>query len=241
MDNCFYIYQHICPNGKVYIGQTGRLPEDRWCNGNGYRGSTIFYNAIKKYGWNNIKHIVLFENLSKEDADRIEIELIKKYQEQGICYNIREGGNGDIPHRFNNRKTSEETKRKQSLAHMGRKLSEEHKAKIRESCKGINLGRRHSIETRLKIGNRPYPCGKDNHMFGKHILDYQKDLISEANGIKHKITYIPTGEVYVGSINRCVEWINNYYKISKGQGYKFITNKVKRPEWLTTNFLIEKL
>ena len=241
MDNCFYIYQHICPNGKVYIGQTGRLPEERWCKGNGYRGSTLFYNAIKKYGWDNIKHIILFENLSKEDADRIEISLIKKYQEQGICYNIREGGNGDIPHKFNNRKISEDTRRKQSLAHTGRKLSEEHKAKIRASCKGKNLGKKHSEETRKKIANRYYPTGPANHSYGKPLSESQKQLISEANGFKHRIIHIESKAEFIGSIVKCCEWVNKYHKISKSQFHKYLTHKVKIPLWFANEFIFEKL
>lgn len=63
-------YKHTAPNGKVYIGITGVAPKRRWANGNGYRNQTLFYRAIKKYGWENINSEILFEGLNKEEAEK---------------------------------------------------------------------------------------------------------------------------------------------------------------------------
>ena len=35
-------------NDKKYVGITSKLPEKRWCNGNGYKTNGHFYNAILK-------------------------------------------------------------------------------------------------------------------------------------------------------------------------------------------------
>ena len=62
MDNNYTVYMHRNKyNNKVYIGITGRQPEIRWgSNGNGYWNNTHFYNAIKKYGWNDgFEHILM--------------------------------------------------------------------------------------------------------------------------------------------------------------------------------------
>ena len=53
-------------------------------------------NAIIKYGWDNFKKEVLYDNLTKKDADNLEIKLIKEYKDKGNCYNIADGGNGLI-------------------------------------------------------------------------------------------------------------------------------------------------
>lgn len=57
------------PNGKRYIGITCKRPKARWDKGRGYKKRNIpIYNAILKYGWENIEHIILFENLTEEEA-----------------------------------------------------------------------------------------------------------------------------------------------------------------------------
>lgn len=92
----YIVYCHTNKvNGKRYIGQTCRSLETR-CGSNGvhYKGSSHFWNAIQKYGWNNFEHEVLFENLSKESADRIEKMMIRilRTQNSDYGYNIQNGG-----------------------------------------------------------------------------------------------------------------------------------------------------
>ena len=85
--NDYTVYAHIVPNGKLYIGITHLKPEYRYGkNGNGYCGCTLFWRAIQKYGWDNIKHIIIFENLSKEIACLFEQFLINKYHTNDANY-----------------------------------------------------------------------------------------------------------------------------------------------------------
>lgn len=76
-DKRYYLYRHITPSGKVYIGITCQKPENRWNNGRGYFNAikTPFKSSIMKYGWENIKHEVLFSNLTKERAKNLEYEF----------------------------------------------------------------------------------------------------------------------------------------------------------------------
>ena len=86
---------HRCKaNQKVYIGITSQEPQRRWQNGKGYIGSTLFYNAILKYGWDGFEHIILFSGLTKEDAFEKEVELIALYKSNNreFGYNIAPGG-----------------------------------------------------------------------------------------------------------------------------------------------------
>jgi hypothetical protein len=125
----YYVYIHIFPNDKVYIGITQQKPLKRWNGGYGYKNQKIIYNAILKYGWNNIKHKILYENLTKEEAEQKEIELITKHNSTNrkYGYNISNGGNckGAL---------NEITKKKISIANKGKKRTEEQKEYIRRRC-----------------------------------------------------------------------------------------------------------
>lgn len=84
-------------NNKVYIGQTKQVLNNRWRNGEGYKGSIIFYNAIKKYGWDNFEHLILEDNLeTREDADKREKYWIQVFnsRDRRYGYNEKEGGQG---------------------------------------------------------------------------------------------------------------------------------------------------
>lgn len=64
----FCVYKHTFPNGKMYIGITSKTPNNRWENGTGYtkQHQPVMYYAIQKYGWNNVKHEILFTDLTEE-------------------------------------------------------------------------------------------------------------------------------------------------------------------------------
>ena len=68
---CVYIHTNKI-NNKVYIGITSQEPEIRWDYGFGYKKQTVFWNAIKKYGWNNFEHIIFIDGLSAKEARHIE-------------------------------------------------------------------------------------------------------------------------------------------------------------------------
>lgn len=86
----YCVYKHTFPNGKVYIGIAKGEPEKRWNDGHGYKTQRLMLNAIIKYGWDNIKHEVLYRNLNKEDAEKLEKKLIIELQSHkcDFGYNI---------------------------------------------------------------------------------------------------------------------------------------------------------
>lgn len=92
MELKFIVHEHVnLFNNKRYIGITSQIPEVRWQRGSGYRENTIFFRAIKKYGWDNFEHNILYEGLSNREALEIESTLIKKYKSLGVSYNISDG------------------------------------------------------------------------------------------------------------------------------------------------------
>lgn len=95
----------------MYVGITGNGAENRW--NKGYRHCVKMQHAIEKYGWNGFDHRVLVANLTKEEAEEIETNLIKDLmlQDDRYGYNIAPGG---YVHYM-----EEETKKKISLANLG--------------------------------------------------------------------------------------------------------------------------
>lgn len=188
----YCVYKHTNKiNGKVYIGQTCNKPERRWNKGQGYKGSTYFYLAILKYGWDNFEHEILFNCLTLEEANKLEKELIEEYNstDRKYGYNLRDGGlNG---------KMSESTKKILAEKATGRVFSEETRRKISESNKGKPgpmLGKKHSEESKRKIsegtrGEKNPNYGKRGElspMWGKHLSEETKNKIGDANrGKKH--------------------------------------------------------
>lgn len=191
----YTVYKHTTPSGKVYIGITCQKPYERWENGKGYKRNHYFYSAIKKYGWENIKHEILFSNLTKEEAEAKEIELISFYdsanKEKG--YNLRQGGSLTS--------FSEDVIEKMRLSHIGKKLPEEQKEKISKAMRGRkvskgNLGHKHTEETKYKM--RIARIGiKYSEETKKRISESKKGQNSGAKNHKARsVINIDTGEIF---------------------------------------------
>ena len=145
----FYVYVHVCPNGKRYVGATtASKPEYRWAKGRGYKHQ-LFEEAILKYGWDNIEHEV-FEVDSREEMYRKEIELISFYHTNDPEYGYNNSVGGEYGHlgcehsEETRKKMSEaqkkvhadpEYRKKMSESHKGKSFSEEAKKKMSEAAK----------------------------------------------------------------------------------------------------------
>lgn len=176
--DAYTIYMHKNKiNGKVYIGQTCKPLKIRWRkDGSGYKGCTKFYNAILKYGWDNFEHIILQVDLTQDEANRIEAELIKQYDATNdrYGYNIRPGGQ--------NHTLSQETKDKISKTKLAQcnHMSEKQKQRMREGYKGKGnpyYGRKHSEETRAKMRKNHANVKGGNNPQAKKVLCIETGII----------------------------------------------------------------
>ena len=204
------IYKHTNKiNGKTYIGQAKGRPELRWGRkGSNYKSSVLFYRAIQKYGWDNFCHEILFNDLTEDEANLLEIKLINEYNacDPKYGYNIREGGkNGSL---------SESTKEKLRIANTGKHLTDKTKHKISESMMGeLNhfYGKHHDEAAIQKMREaKSNMSGKNNPMYGKHHSEETKEKIRQKRlgshiSLEHKLKVsnpvkcLETGNIYISA------------------------------------------
>lgn len=160
----YKVYKHTFPNGKVYIGITCQTLDKRFLNGNGYKACPKMNAAILKYGWNNVEHEMLFDNLSKDEAEQKEIELIAFYNSIDNGYNIQHGGNTTGTHNI-------ETRMKISASNKGKaspRWTAERKQFYKEhfsGCNGTFYGKHHTEEVKREHSNfmKGNQYNKGNH------------------------------------------------------------------------------
>ena len=113
---------HTTPSNKKYIGITSRKPYKRWgSKGQYYVKSPYFYRAIKKYGWENIKHEILADNLTYQNAIELERYYIKFYQSNNPVYgyNMTEGGEGATGYKLSEEKRKQLSANRQGVNAVG--------------------------------------------------------------------------------------------------------------------------
>lgn len=170
------VYMHTSPSGKRYIGITSQEPpEKRWKNGYGYKSNGYFWNAINLYGWSSFKHDILFVNLTLNEANKKEVELITLYKsdQREFGYNIAPGGDASNG-------VSEETRTKMKENHAdfrgeknpnygnhklagennpnyGKKMTEEFKERLHAAARNAWRGQHHTEASKKKISQNRKP------------------------------------------------------------------------------------
>lgn len=189
--NNYKVYIHIFPNSKVYVGVTKQKPEYRWRNGKKYGNNKYMKNAIQKHKWENIEHKILYDNLSKKEAEQIEIELIKKYKSNNrkFGYNILKGGNvsGGM---------SEEARKEMNIKRKGKHYSP--KTEFKKGNKPWTTGKKMSLEFRQKLsishlGQIPWNRTKIVCLENNKVYSCMKEAAEELNVLPAGISKVCRG------------------------------------------------
>jgi len=101
-------------NKKIYIGFDSNWPARKKSHYYNHRSKSCpnyhFYNALKKYGWNNFKWEVIYQSKDRDHTLNImENKFIEEYDTHNNGYNRTYGGEGTF-----GKKQSKENKNKQS-------------------------------------------------------------------------------------------------------------------------------
>lgn len=224
--NNYTVYKHTTPSGKVYIGITGKDVEARWRNGSGYSRNNHFWNAIKKYGWENISHEILASNLSREEACEAEKMYICLYQsaDQSKGYNLTFGGERGAIHTEASRKKLSES-RKGKRYNIGVPFTEERKKHLREHHADVrgernpNFGKKWTKEQiAIRQSHRVYTYGEENPSSRPILqLDMDGNVIRRWCSIKEASKYYCRT-----SIKDC---LNGKYKQHRGYQWRYEDEK----------------
>ncbi len=182
----YYVYLHTVPkevsgydHDKYYVGITKQSINRRWReNGKGYETQN-FWKVIQKYGWDNIRHEIIADNLSHDEACELEKKYISllRTTERDFGYNLTTGGDGNFH-------WSEESKKKLSRTRTGKYTGENSplygKAKSPEHIQ-------HLCEAQQKR----YSNGVKSPTFGKKYTTEERAYISQRvkEALKGKTPY----------------------------------------------------
>ena len=146
MERNYKVYILTLGDGRVYIGMTRQKLNLR-CRKGAYAPITVIGKAIEEFGWDAFKVGVIADNLTKQEAEKLEMESIARYDSTNPLkgFNVALGGNIVGRH-------SKVTRQKMSECQKGRKLSEEHIQKLRKP------------KSRVTPRSTPTVC--------KHVLQY---------------------------------------------------------------------
>lgn len=224
-EKVYKVYKHTLPisvsgkeNDMVYIGITSREnPWSRWgVHKAHYKYNEHFSRAISKYSWENFLHEILFDGLTKEEAEQKEIELIAYYNSTNckFGYNKANGGSSNGKHtektkRIISEKAKERLKNPENNPLYGTHHSEETKQKMSQKA----IGRKHSENAKQKMSEQR--VGEKNVMYGKTHTEEAKEKIKLA--VSRPVKCIETGTIYPSAleakrqtgadnaaINRCI-------------------------------------
>lgn len=147
------VYCLTFPNGKRYVGVAVGYKgiEGRWAEYKRFhcKSQRKLYNALKKYGPENVKYEVILDTDDVDNAYRSEMYLIDVWnlQDDRHGYNISAGGKSPMLGRHH----TEETKNKMSMKNKGRKMKPRAKPRVCVAHSGFCKGMKHSPDAIEKI------------------------------------------------------------------------------------------
>lgn len=172
-------------SGKSYVGQTTQKLKDRLGQ---HRTDSRPYPislAIRKYGWENFEVAVLATSASRQTLDLLEeFFIIENNTQKPFGYNLKAGGNNSV--------CTEDLRERRRKIQLGKKHSPETRQKMSLARRGKSkhwasmMGRKHSEKTKQILSEQK--TGKKNPFFGRKHTDETKARISawSSKPRKHK-------------------------------------------------------
>lgn len=228
-------------NNKCYIGQSINLENRYKAHKRNYNNpkinsyNTIFYRALRKYGFKNFKYEILeqSENFTKEELNQLEIFYINYYNSFREGYNMNLGGNfTSSEKKLNSEKV---LKIKWDIIKTDKtftQIAEEYNVKI-SLISLINTGKVWNY-----IGNFKYPLRKTTSARKGKNNGMAKITDNEVMNIRKKFVYSDLNTIYKEYKN--ILSFSEIKKIVYGQQFKHLpVYKKRRKQWILNEACID--
>ena len=159
-------------NGKIYIGQTIKMLEERWIGHCKNKRGKLLYRAIKKYKKESFTKEELFQCDSKEELNNLE-QICISYYESLVPngYNISIGGNAPMVNRKHTKKTKQQisiTMKSKDVSHLHSEESMNKRVEaFKRNGKLKGIARTEKVKRKISLAN----SGKNHGMFNKRGFD----------------------------------------------------------------------
>lgn len=212
---------YIFPNHKKYVGKTMRsLAARQGHNFVHYKNNKLLWNAIQKYGVENIQQDILVEaDMEDHIAAEIEKEYVAlwhtnclRYTDPSFGYNFTDGGDGTAGWTLNEERRKAAADQLRSVVEKSRgvPLSEEHKEKIRRAHAGKKLGpMSEEHKQKISIAAKKAHMSPETKARRSYIGKKKMYVINKKTGERIDFDSMKAAAEYFGvstpTIRRCIE------------------------------------
>lgn len=147
-NNNYVVYCHTCPDGSKYFGMSKNI-KNRWLPSS-YKGCSLA-PYIDKFGWDAITHEILYSNLTRDAALKIEGELISSGRKSGNCLNAYRSGHYQQSEQFKEElKAYQKDWNAEHRNEYQKAYDDEHREKIRAWQREYRAANREELNAKAK-------------------------------------------------------------------------------------------
>lgn len=145
--NGFWVYTITSPDGMIYVGMSGQKDSWRRLGESNYKNTSLKY-YIELFGWDNLEKNIVKECLTREEAMKLEGELIVFCELNGV--NINEHPSGGLWSKLGEKEYGKifYQEHKEEYALKSKKYREEHKEEDKERHKNYYLDNRERFKNK---------------------------------------------------------------------------------------------
>ena len=200
--NNFYVYAHYKPDGNIFYVGKGRGNRAWWI----HKRSDFWYKTVHKYGY---EVVLLYENLSEEDAFKLERDEIVFWGRRnnpdnfGFLINLTDGGEGTSGYKFTQEQLNNIDCKQRSKSAIKTMSSQDMRNRISKKMVGNTNGIGITTsEGRMSMKKVRKEQWQNTEYRQKNLAGRKKRLLNGGKGPNaNKRKNLKTGEFYLSNVS----------------------------------------